>query len=406
MTQTLVLFLPGPEVMPGDPVHWVLAGADGARLREGWAGAGDALAWTAGERPARTLALIPAHTVFAARLSAPARSEREAQQAAPYMIEDALASPLDTQTIACGPADAGGLRLIVAADAALVARWAALAAHLGVRPVHVLPDAALLTPEEGIALHLDAERIVWARAGQGPMMAGAAPASLAGDLIGELAQGHEALLASPAALEMCRQAGLDARPVPEPDFARLAGLMTTAEARAWPRLLGDALSARIDWTAMARPWARAAVLAVSAGALALAIVGGQAYWLDRRAAAYDSAAADVFTQAFPEVRRVVNPRAQIQRRLRALEGASGADRFVSLSARLASLLQGMPEMQVEALRFEAERGVLSVTARYREFSDFERLRAAAAELGLSVEDTGARQVDGGVVGDFQIGERS
>ncbi len=406
MTQTLVLFLPGPEALPEDPVHWVLADADGRRLREGWARAGDALAWTAGEHPARTLALIPAHTVFAARLTAPARSEREAQQAAPYMIEDALASPLDTQTIACGPADAGGLRLIVAADAALVARWAALAAHLGVRPVHVLPDAALLTPQEGIALHLDAERIVWARAGQGPMMAGAAPALLARDVIGDLAQGHEALLASPAALDICRQAGLDARPVPEPDFARLAGLMTTAEARAWPRLLGDALSARIDWTAMARPWARAAVLAVSAGALALAILGGQAYWLDRRAAAYDSAAADVFTQAFPEVRRVVNPRAQIQQRLRALEGASGADRFVSLSARLASLLQGLPEMQVEALRFEAERGVLSVTARYREFSDFERLRAAAAELGLSVEDTGARQVDGAVVGDFQIGEQS
>jgi len=405
VTHTLVLILPGAEALPEDPVHWVLADADGRRLREGWAGPGDMLDWTAEERPVRTLALVPADAVFTARLTASARSEREAQQAAPYMIEDALASPLDTQTIACGPADAGGLRLIVSADAALVARWTALAARLGVRPVHVLPDAALLAPEAGIALHLDAERIVWARAGQGPMISGAAPAALAADIIGELAQDQDGLAASPPALDMCRQAGLDARPVPEPDFARLAGLMTDAEARAWPRLLGDALSARINWTAMARPWARAAILAVSAGALALAILGGQAYWLDRRAAAYDSAAVEAFTQAFPEVRRVVNPRAQIQQRLRALEGASGADRFVSLSARLASLLQGMPEMQVEALRFEAERGVLSVTARYREFSDFERLRAAAAELGLSVEDTGARQVDGGVVGDFQIGER-
>lgn len=405
MTRTLVLFLPGAGALPEDPVHWVLVDGDGRRLREGWAGSAEALAWSAEERPARTLALVPAEDVFTARLSASARSEREAQQAAPYMIEDALAAPLDTQTIACGPADAEGMRLIMASDAALVARWTQLAARLGVRPLHVMPDAALLTPQEGVSLHLEADRLLWARHGEGAMTAGAAPAELADAVIGDLAQGAGALLASPAAHELCARTGLEASRSPEPDFARLAGLMSDADARAWPRLLGEALSARIDWGAMLRPWARAAVLAACAGALALAIQAGEAYWLDRRAAAYETAAAEAFTRAFPDVRRVVNPRAQVLQRVRALEGASGADRFVTLSARLAQLLEDVPEMQIESLRFEAERGVLAVTARYREFGDFERLRAAAAGLGLSVQDTGARQVNGGVIGDFVIGDQ-
>jgi general secretion pathway protein L len=57
-------------------------------------------------------------------------------------------------------------------------------------------------------------------------------------------------------------------------------------------------------------------------------------------------------------------------------------------------------VRVEALRYDADRGVLAVTAVYGGFDDFETLRAAAEAAGVSIEDSGTRQGPDGVVGDF------
>ena len=59
-----------------------------------------------------------------------------------------------------------------------------------------------------------------------------------------------------------------------------------------------------------------------------------------------------------------------------------------------------PQIDVIAVRFQADDPALSVTARYNDYSDFEILRAAAETAGIVLDDAGARQGADGIEAEF------
>ena len=110
-----------------------------------------------------------------------------------------------------------------------------------------------------------------------------------------------------------------------------------------------------------------------------------------------------FAEAFPDSRRIVNPRAQLAQRLRELEAQdTGGDSFLQLAGALAGVTQGLSGIEIVAVRFEAGQQALSVSARYGGFSDFEALRDAGEAEGLEIADAGARQGADGVSGEFIV----
>lgn len=410
--RTLVVFMPSPDALDSR-LDWSLMDADQV-VTQGQAGPGQPPELPAGHGAERAVAVLPTAHVALRRVSVPAKSEREARRAAPFVVEDSFGSSLEALEIATGTADADGRRMVLAADAALVEHWRGRAVDLGVRPVHAIPDALLLDLHGGDLrladwggglvhrLHEPAEEGLAAG-----VQIGAHPPELTALVLPALAARFElrAVILPPDVDP--NLIALDSQPMkikrePAPDRAQAAARLSKAQTDALPSLLGAALGAKADWPGLLKPFTRAAAIAGAALAAGLGLAAGEAIYLERQAEAYREASRAAFAEAFPDT-RLVNPRAQLNQRLAVLgAGADGGAGFLELAAALDAVLAEVETVRVDTLRYDAERSALTASAAYGDFSDFEALQAAAEQGDLVVEDGGARQTETGVEGDFTV----
>ena len=430
---TLVLFPPGANAPDEATARWVVARADGSHAAEGELAPGEAWsapALAAEDRPERAVVLLPAEDVFAALIEIPAKSDREAGQAALYLIEERLAGAIEDTETATGPKLDTGERLVLAADRALHQRWRGFAAALGVKPLHALPDAMAMTGHGGDLTVAGYDHRILFQTREGDLarqaealasraegeteaprapLCGGVERDLAAAVLPAIGQAvrPERLLISPEIdpyliapssdpIALKRQEGADlagaAAAIPDEALARL------------PAVFGAGLAAGLEWLELLRPWRAAAALALAALLGWAALTAGEGAYYAQRAEAYREAGEDAFRNEFPDVTRVVNARAQLASRITALGGAGDADAavFLRLVAGLASILEEADAVSITGMRYDAERAALSVTARYADFADFEALRQAAEGRGLAISDGGARQTSSGVTGEFTL----
>jgi len=416
MTDTLVLELSGGD---GGPVsiHWTLIGS-GAVLAEGWTEeAGEVSSLLPVEAsPKQTLVLLPAEQIFARRILTPGRSERDARRAAPFLIEDQLAQPLDELDVVLGPAGDDGLRWVFAADKTLIAHWRKSALSAGVGQISTLPDALAL-PAAGAQLTLAMQRgrllfSVPPAGGERDAEALSRPVcgALSEDLAAPVLIGLMRRLApkivrlgSDVDLNVLSEAGVPFQ-VDRMSFegvAHAAAALDDDHLKQWPALLGERLGMAPDWLALSRPWRLAASMVVCAVLLTAIAAAFQASYLNMRTEVYYNAERTAFSSVFPDV-RITRLRTQLNQQLASVGGEERGEGFLFLATVLSSILQDQDRIQIETLRYDAEQGVLSVTARYAGFDDFEVLRASAQSRGLVLEDEGARQGPRGVIGDFTV----
>lgn len=402
MSARLIINLP---VAADDALRWSLCSAFGDVLASGECL--ETFALPAGTTVSATIAIIPAGHVHMRRLVMPARSDNAARQAAPFALEEFLATPLDTQRIACGAADESGARWVAALDASLAERWQNALEALAIRPVFAISEALLLDLAEGeLALAVHVSSLLWRYRAGTEDAAGSIPEALADMMIPALIARHQ-----PSRITLAGGEGNDGlQPGQLPlhrsgplDPVQAAASLGITQLQLMPALFGARLAASLDWPALLKPWRRVAGLAGVAAALALAGIGAEAAWLAGEARRYEEAGRLAFAEAFPDTRRIVNPRVQLAQRLRELEAVdTGGAGFLPLAGALAEALQDMPGIEIVAVRFEAGQAALSVSARYRSFDDFEALRGAGEAAGLDIADAGARQGADGVSGEFVV----
>ena len=142
MSQDLIL-----RLEEAGRLHWsVIERASGRRLHDGVADGELAELPVPLDAVNRTLVLLPAQSVFLAEIDLPARGDRDAQQAAPFAIEDELAAGLDDTHVVPGPRQETGRRWVMAARRDQVEAWRARVDALAVRPVHVLSCLLYTSP--------------------------------------------------------------------------------------------------------------------------------------------------------------------------------------------------------------------------------------------------------------------
>ena len=428
MTAVLVV-LPPPAAAGEAGAEWALVEA-GAVRAEGEIAPGETFDPPPGRAPARAVAILPAEDVFVRRMSVPGRSERDVRRAAPFLIEEHLAQPLEAAEVVVGPPMADGRRWIVAIDRAAHARWRRLLAGFGVKPVHAVPDAMLLSGHGGDLTVAGHRGVVLFQTRSGDLAAArhdqsrqAEPSEVEAEAATLICGGIEEALAAnvlPAIGARVRPRRLlisedvdprliapDSEPIalkrqPTPDLRLSAAAIDPGVFAALPSIFGDALASQVDWADLFRPWRTAAGLALAAALGAAALNAGQAAYYQARADAYADAEIAAFRETFPEVTRVVDARAQLDQRLAALGGRAGGSDFLQLSAALADIVGETDTVRIDSVRYDVERGTLSVSALYSGFGDFEVLRAAAQTRGVTLEDGGARQSETGVAGDFTV----
>ncbi|MEE2565766.1 type II secretion system protein GspL [Hyphobacterium marinum] len=360
------------------------------------------------ELAARAILIAPSTEILVRRLDLPVRHESEARRAAPFALEEELASGLEETRIAVGPRQPDGSRLAFAAAGSLVERWQTIAARVGVRPAVLVPDAWALSADAGELVVAESGRdlLFFNNTGTGPVC-------------GRIEAGFAATVL-PALLGQTRPERLAITPgVDLPSFGdsapQLSGLepidagariasLDPSVLRMLPALLGRQHAAATDWSGMIRPLRRVAALAAAALALFVAVSVGEGAYLRAQSDVIDVRAEDAFRAAFPDVERVVNLDAQLRQRAGAASG-SEASVFLQLAGALSTTLADGGDIQVEALRFDGTRGELGVTATYPDFASFEALSRRAEANGLVIEDGGARQAGGVLTGDFIVRQR-
>lgn len=364
-----------------------------------------------GERPPlegvdRALYLAPSSDLLVRNLILPARGDSEARQAAPFAIEEEIACSLEDTAIAVGRRRVDGSRWVHAADKALVERWQRIASSINVRPAWLLPEAMALESEAGDLLIADEDNdvIFLNRTGTGPVcgrIEAEPSAILFPELLTQLRPGSVAMT------PRVRLPGLAAEAAPKTlhamapvDFARAARGLPDAVLRDLPALLGNRHSASTDWAALASPFRRAGVLAIAALVLFVGFSLAEGLYLRSEADRLDRRAETAFREAFPDVSRVVNLDAQLRQRVGTLQG--GGSDFLALTAAFAGLLEDGATLNIDALRYDAAAGALSVSATYPGFDSFEALRDRALSAGLLIEDEGARQDGAQVRGEFRV----
>ncbi len=359
---------------------------------------GESLGAMAGED---AILVLPGFLVSAIEANLPARSERQALAAAPFAVEDELASEPDTLHFALVPgrrAGGDGQRTVLAIDRALLSDWVAAVAAAGLRLRAALPDFLCLPhdPERVVALGTDDGLVLrhgdWGTAIESDIAGAVVPTMI------ESRAGEDAarLLAGP-------DHGVGGFEGPEPGAADPLDVLTGGAVQAGPGLLQGAFAVRErghragDVLAMLRwPAALAAVATLAFSAVSLV----QGMMLDAKAEAVRAESRALFLSAFPGTERVVNLRAQLRRVSQEQQGQRPD--FLVLSGYVAAGVDAVDEVSIESLRFDTEAGEISASILFDSYDALASFRAAVEAAGGRVVEGGSRQLGDRRSGDVKV----
>ncbi len=370
MSDCLVVFA-GASV--ADLVDWRRVCDDG-RVREG--GAGE-LAALSEQGNARIILVLPGEQVTSLDVQIAARSERQLLAAAPFSIEDQLASDLEDVHVALNSADRRSpvsARVAYVTDRTQLGEWIETLKGQGLRPEAVLPDFLALPADGGtiVAAQLPGRMIVrdgdW---GAGIDVALGHPIGEA--VISARAAGRETRLLDGAGEDLLDMLAVNAA-------RQSGGLLQGAFA-----VRGSAASPGFD----RRRWGLAGVLVALAAISVTALNLTEAVRLKSATTELREQTETVFRAAFPEAERMVNPRAQI--RAMGVSQPGDAPGFLVYSAWLAGAVEAVPDVEIDSVRFDGQRDQLSANVIFSAYEQIERLRAHIEAAGGVVEEGGSQQ---------------
>lgn len=302
--------------------------------------------------------VVPGAAVVTRYVALPPQVNARAHAAAAFLLEDDLAADGDTLHFALDTANTQ-TRMVAVTARTQMDLWRTRLAELGVKPTVITPDYLALPP--GAVRACDG--MVLARSAEGGFTVESELVSWVSD-------------------------GLRAEPVSR--AAMLREMFATLRQGASINLLQGAYAPRRDWAALGKQWRRAGELA--AAVLALAVVGqlAEAWQYNRRADAAAARAEVILRRALPDVKRVVNPVAQMRARLLEARAADSSG-FLQMSNILFGAVSAVEGVEVESLRFDGRRGEISFTMALPSFDALEKVKAEIVRQGGAVQEGGARQ---------------
>ncbi|MCI0917379.1 type II secretion system protein GspL [Pseudomonas stutzeri] len=367
------LFLPadcGTRLGADSQVYWLPGEGDG-----GWM----SLASCAEQAPAAVTLVLPAEVCSAVAVNLPTRKARWISQALAYAVEELLAENVDDLHLTHGDALDDGRRRVIAVRRQLLADWLADLQAQGLTIVAIHVDADLL-PRDGTQL-----MVIGARA----LLGGAQEARLAFDLqqwphlAGQCPSprhGHGTPDEAPPLLD-------DYQPVDDPYRFLAAG-----RAAALNLAQGD-FAVKAAGSGLGR-WKPALVVLALVLAVQLIFNLVQAWSLERQAERYAQSSRALYSELFPEDRRIVNLRAQFDEHIG--QRAGGPSGFMRLLDEVALAMTEGVAVTVSQLDYNQTRGDLALQVRASDFATLEQLRQRLGETAENVQ-LGSASRDGDAV---------
>lgn len=351
-------------------------------------------------RITRRVAVVPGELVTMHSLRIPARSRAKAVAAVPYMLEESLAGSVDDLEFRLLHWARGGVSNVAVMSRETVDQWREALAAFPERTDALIPDYLLLpfhsqgrctlaadgegrvvirTGElDGLVINEPELDLWWAETGHTGIPVAANNAEHAryliergGDMVSEWRIGWQ----FPEWLQHGHQV---------PDNADLL-----QHGKDGP----DAQASR-------RWMAAAAVLIGLAVAIRIGVDGYEYFTLQAQERQLERQIEATLKQAFPDITRIVDPRAQMEQRLDELKGRTRGSGFLSLLAAVADAIPGS-NATLEEITFR--NAVLLVTCRTTDFQALDRLQQRFAEHpGVTVELVSSGSRENSVNGRFRL----
>ena len=344
--------LSGPDFAD---VDWILLDSDQIPLGEPGIGSLEDCAVHARQR--RVVVLAPAEETTLQTVQIVARNRQQLLKAIPYALEENLSQDVDEIHFSVGRRLDENRYPVAITGSETMDRWLERLTAAELQPVALIPELlALPLAEDGWSLALELDRAL-VRTGENDGFA-CDPRSLPVILDLSLQEREEA----PSTLRIHRCAGADALPestlsaaIPreEDEVCPMPLLASGLDLKQSINLLQGPYQPDSGIRRMLRPWqAAAAVLA------AWLVVEIGSAWLDiahlsSEEAALASRIDSVYREAFPNSKRVVNPRVQMRQQLKKLQAAGGGDSsgFLTLVDAGGKALASEPGIKLESATY-------------------------------------------------------
>lgn len=374
MRETLYIRLSAAE-----SVSWLL---EAATVQFGSGRLAEAAALAAGRQ---VVVLVPGTDVVLADVAVPTRNRARMVAAVPYLLEEQLAADVDESHFALGERDAADRVAVAVVSRARMDHWLARLAEAGLQADKLIPETLLLPHQDGEwSLLLEPQTVTLRCAVQGGMAFDADNAAFM--LRRTLAEQEDkpavwrAWLAEGAAVTLLPdEPGVEL--IAETlDIPPLAFLARQAHDPAVIDLLQGQYSRRERLGKLWRPWRPAAALLAVWAALQFAIAFYDYRDLRAEEARLRNEIAQIYLQTFPEAKRVVDARLQMEQHLNALRGGGGeVSGFMKL---LAAVATGLGGIDVDHLSYKEGEINLALTV-----SDLQALDQLKNRLGSETHMT-------------------
>lgn len=306
--------------------------------------------------------LVPGVEVFIGEARVPGRNRQRVLRALSYALEDKLASDVETMHFAHGPLQGDDVYPVVAVERARMDAWGEVLREAGISAGQWLPDVLALPPTAGgWSLLVDADEVLVRR---GDYAGFVADVETFYQLFGLLVSQEQA----PQRAEVFGSTVLDLQDV-EAEFLDQHQQALEVLAQGWAHspginLLQGAYSRSQEWGRLLRPWKATAALLLAGLLLSLVASGVEYYRLSKEEQQLRSAIESEYRKAFPQSRRVVDPRAQMEQQLKQLQRQAGGGNtdFLAILGETANVVRASKGIAVRGASYRDGRLDLDLQA--------------------------------------------
>ncbi len=353
----------------------------------------------------RVILLVPGAEVLLTSAAVPGGNRQKIAGAVPYALEEQLASDVDNLHFALGERrDDGRISAAVVVKTQLDT-WLERLRQAGIEPDAVAPDILALPWASGTwTVLMDGDRALVRTARQAGFVADSDNLDtllrLALNEASEARPERIRIIQSMAAASSCNlDVTVDTEIVDEPVLTILCRGYDEPDAI---NLLQGVYSRREQLGKLWRPWRPVAALA----ALLLLIQGGMTVAdyvrLSNERQALTQQIEQVYLKTFPDARKVVNARAQMEERLKELRGG-GTDEagFMGLLADIGPSLKETPSVEIQRISYNE--GKIDLALFIGDLQGLDKFKQRlTAQHGLAVDIQSAASRDGKVEALLQI----
>ncbi len=334
----------------------------------------------------QVILLLPGSSCFYTQVQLP-NTSKQAQTAIPFMLEDKLCQPIEDLHIAHRPMDSALNRQVVAVEHTLMQTWIDAFNQAQIQLETITPDylALPLQPDYATLLHAGPELVC-----RYPQHAASMPAATF--------QQWQPLLPEVSTVnELGGGATCENSTSSDSAHAALASLASGFN----PKDLVNLRQAQYLPQGQLSVWGSKLKLAAALAAIALcaqfAIFKMESAKLQQQITDYDTQVKQVFVSAFPETRRVINPRSQMKAKLAQMKRGSGNFRFLEIMNQAAPTLANAQGIKLEQIRYLQKDNAVKLTLSAPDFESINNLQSALNSKSLRAEpgayqQTGSNQV--------------